>query len=154
AGAPLYAVLHEACYAQGAATRWAAQRVRPEFGAFDASAALSGDAPVLFTGEMIYPWMIDNDPALRPLREAAELTAVRVAWPLLDDRPRRAANEVPAAAAVSHDDMYVPAELSTRTAAAIRGLRAWVTNEYEHDGLRVSSGRVLDRLIAMNRGDV
>jgi len=50
--------------------------------------------------------------------------------------------------------MYVPAELSTRTAAAIRGLRAWVTNEYEHDGLRLSGGKVLDRLIAMNRGDV
>jgi hypothetical protein len=27
-----------------------------------------------------------------------------------------------------------------------------VTNEYEHDGLRVSKGRVLDRLIAMARG--
>src|ERR1022692_4372376 len=33
-GGPLYAVLHEACYAQGAATRWAAQRVRADFGAF------------------------------------------------------------------------------------------------------------------------
>jgi hypothetical protein len=29
-----------------------------------------------------------------------------------------------------------------------------VTSEYEHDGLRVSGGRVLDRLIAMNRGEV
>jgi hypothetical protein len=108
----------------------------------------------LFTGEMIYPWMVDNDPALRQLREAAELIAERDDWPPLYDPARLAANEVPAAAAVYYDDMYVPAELSTRTAAAIRGLRAWVTNEYEHDGLRVSSGRVLDRLIAMNRGDV
>ena len=40
------------------------------------------------------------------------------------------------------------------TAAAILGLKAWVTNEYEHDGLRVSGGKVLDRLIAMNRGEV
>ena len=154
ARAPLYAVLHEACYAQGAATRWAAQRVRSEFGSFDASAALSGDAPVLFTGEMIYPWMVDNDPVLRPLREAAELIAERDDWLPLYDPARLAANEVPAAAAVYYDDMYVPAELSTRTAAAIRGLRAWVTNEYEHDGLRLSGGKVLDRLIAMNRGDV
>jgi len=154
ARAPLYAVLHEACYAQGAATRWAAQRVRSEFGSFDASAALSGDAPVLFTGEMIYPWMVDNDPALRQLREAAELIAERDDWPPLYDPARLAANEVPAAAAVYYDDMYVPAELSTPTAAAITGLKAWVTNEYEHNGLRVSDGRVLDRLIAMNRGDV
>jgi hypothetical protein len=28
-----------------------------------------------------------------------------------------------------------------------------VTNEYEHDGLRVSNGQVLDRLIAMARGN-
>ncbi len=38
------------------------------------------------------------------------------------------------------------------TAAAIRGLRAWVTNEYEHDGLRVSDGAVLDRLIDLAQG--
>jgi hypothetical protein len=37
------------------------------------------------------------------------------------------------------NDMYVPAELSLPTAQAIRGLKAWVTDEYEHDGLRASS---------------
>jgi hypothetical protein len=157
-GAPLYAVLHEACYAQGAATRWAAQRVRAEFPAFDPRAAIEGTAPLLFTGEMIYPWMIDLDPTLRPLREAADILAERDDWPPLHDPARLAANEVPAAAAVYYGDMYVVREFSMRTAAAIRGLRTWVTSEYEHDGLRVSDGRVdgrvLDRLIAMNRGDV
>jgi len=34
---------------------------------------------------------------------------------------------------------------------AIRGLKAWVTDEYEHDGLRASSGAVLDRLLALAR---
>jgi hypothetical protein len=48
--------------------------------------------------------------------------------------------------------MYVPRELSLPTAAAIGGLSAWVTSEYEHDGLRVSDGAVLDRLIALARG--
>jgi pimeloyl-ACP methyl ester carboxylesterase len=153
ARAPLYAVLHEACYAQGPATRWAAQRVRAEFPAFDPAGAVDGDAQLLFTGEMTYPWMFGADPALTPLREAAELLAQRDGWPPLYDPARLAANEVPAAAAVYHDDMYVPAPLSLRTAAAVRGLRAWVTNEWEHDGLRVSGGRVLDRLIAMNRGE-
>jgi pimeloyl-ACP methyl ester carboxylesterase len=151
--APLYAVLHEACYAQGPATRWAAQRIRAEFPAFDPAAAVDGDAPLLFTGEMTYPWMFEADPALAPLREAAELIAQRDGWPPLYDPARLAANEVPAAAAVYHDDMYVPAPLSLRTAAAIRGLRAWVTNEWQHDGLRVSDGKVLGRLIAMNRGE-
>jgi len=46
----------------------------------------------------------------------------------------------------------VDRELSMRTAAAIRGLRTWVTSEYEHDGLRVSAGAVLGRLIGMCRG--
>ena len=153
ARAPLYAVLHEACYAQGPATRWAAQRVRAEFPAFDPAGAVDGDAPLLFTGEMIYPWMTELDPALIPLREAAELLAERDGWPPLYDPARLAANEVPAAAAVYHDDLYVPAPLSLRTAAAVRGLRAWVTNEWEHEGLRVSGGKVLGRLIAMNRGE-
>ncbi len=154
AAAPLYAVLHEACYAQGAATRWSAQRVRAEFPAFDAAAAVDGDAPLLFTGEMIYPWMVDHDPALRPLREASDLLAEKDDWPPLHDPARLAASELPAAAAVYYDDMYVPAELSTRTASRIRGLRPWVTNEYQHDGLRVSGGTVLGRLIAMNRGEL
>ena len=154
ATAPLYAALHEACYGQEDATRWAAQRVRSEFPEFDARAALETDTPVMFTGEMIYPWMFDLDPALRPLREAAEILAARDDWPPLYDRARLAANEVPAAAAVYFRDMYVPADLSLPTASAIRGLKPWVTSEYEHDGLRVSGGRVLDRLIAMNRGEV
>jgi pimeloyl-ACP methyl ester carboxylesterase len=153
AGVPLYAVLHEACYAQGTATRWAAQRVRAEFPEFDAAACLDGDAPLLFTGEMIYPWMVDSDPAVAPLREAAELLAERPDWPPLYDPARLAACDVPAAAAVYHDDMYVPASLSIPTAARISGLRPWVTNEYEHDGLRASSEKVLGRLIAMNRGE-
>lgn len=67
---------------------------------------------------------------------------------------RLAANEVPVAAAVYYDDMYVDRELSLQTAQAIRGLQAWVTSEYEHDGLRVSNGAVLDRLIGMARGNI
>ncbi len=150
---PLYAVLHEACYAQRAATRWAAQRIRAEFGEFDPAAALDGDGPLLFTGEMIYRWMFETDPALRPLRGAADVLAEREDWPALYDPARLAANDVPAAAAVYFNDMYVPAEFSVPTAQAVRGLRAWVTSEYEHNGLRASNGAVLDRLIALARGN-
>ena len=153
-GGPLYALVHEACYAQGGATRWAAQRVRAEFPEFDAATALNGDEPLLFTGEMIYPWMFEHDPVLAPLAEAAELLAQRDSWPPLYDASRLRANDVPAAAAVYHDDMYVPREFSVRTAQVIRGLRPWITNEYEHDGLRASDGKVLDRLIAMVNGNV
>jgi pimeloyl-ACP methyl ester carboxylesterase len=157
AGGPLYALLHEASYAQGFATRWSAQRIRAEFGEFDPGQAVDGvpgSAPLLFTGEMIYPWMIDADPVLRPLQEAADILAERDDWPPLYDPVRLAANAVPAAAAVYYNDMYVDREFSMQTAQAIRGLRAWVTSEYEHDGLRVSDGAVLDRLIGMVRGNI
>jgi pimeloyl-ACP methyl ester carboxylesterase len=152
AAAPLYAVLHEACYAQGAATRWAAQRIREEFAEFGPQAALEGDQPLLFTGEMIYPWMFGVDPVLRPLRAAADVLAARADWPPLYDPARLAANDVPVAAAVYFSDMYVPRELSLPATTPIRGLHAWVTSEYEHDGLRVSDGAVLSRLIALARG--
>jgi pimeloyl-ACP methyl ester carboxylesterase len=151
ASAPLYAVLHEACYAQGRATRWAAERVRAEFPQFDPGRAVDGDEPLLFTGEMVYPWEVTLDPALRPLAECAGLLAARDSWPRLYDSGRLAGNEVPVVAAVYFDDMYVPRELSLQTATAVRGLRRWVTSEYEHDGLRVSNGAVLDRLIALAR---
>jgi pimeloyl-ACP methyl ester carboxylesterase len=151
---PLYALLQEACYAQGTATRWSAQRIRAEFGEFDPRLALDGSGPLFFTGEMIYPWMIDADPVLRPLRAAADILAERGDWPPLYDPSRLAANDVPVAAAVYYNDMYVDRELSMQTAQAIRGLRPWVTSEYEHDGLRVSDGAVLDRLIAMAHDNI
>lgn len=152
---PLYAVLQEAIYAQGApATGWAAERVRAEFPQFDAAATLAGDGPLLFTGETIHPWHFEVDPALRPLRATAELLAARTDWPQLYDPARLAANDVPVAAAVYHDDMYVDTEHSLRTARAIRGLRTWVTDEYEHDGVRASGPRVLDRLLSLAHGEL
>ncbi|MGW0880091.1 alpha/beta fold hydrolase [Streptomyces sp. NPDC002671] len=154
AGHPLYALVHEAIYGQDARpTAWAAERVRAEFPQFDAAKALAGDAPVLFTGETVHPWMFDTDPALRPLRETAELLAARTDWAPLYDAERLAANEVPVAAAVYHDDMYVDTAHSLETASAIRGLRTWVTDEFEHDGLRAGAPRVLDRLLALARGE-
>ncbi|MEU5716093.1 alpha/beta fold hydrolase [Streptomyces sp. NPDC020403] len=151
AGHPLYALMHEAIYGQGARpTAWSAERVRAEFPQFDAGA---GEGPVMFTGESIHPWHFEVDPALRPLRETAELLAARTDWPALYDPERLAANEVPVAAAVYHDDMYVDTAHSLRTAASIRGLRTWVTSEFEHDGLRAGGPRVLDRLLALVRGE-
>ncbi|MEU8939459.1 alpha/beta fold hydrolase [Streptomyces goshikiensis] len=155
AGHPLYALVHEALYAQdpAAPTAWAAERVRAEHPRFDAAKTLAGDEPLLFTGETIHPWHFTADPALAPLRETAELLAARTGWEPLYDPARLAANEVAVAAAVYHDDMYVDTEHSLRTARAIRGLRTWVTDEFEHDGVRAGGPRVLDRLLALVRGE-
>jgi pimeloyl-ACP methyl ester carboxylesterase len=139
---PLYAVLLEACWADGGATRWSAQRLLP--GEYETT-------PELFTGEHVYPWMLEEYGALAPLREAAEILAERE-WPRLYDEAQLRANEVPVAAAIYVDDMYVPREVSEPTAATIRGLKPWITNEYEHNGLRADGERVLGRLIDLVRG--
>jgi len=146
---PLYVVLHEPCYCQGTGPRWSAHRLLAEFPAFDVEAG----GPVRFTGEMVYPWMVEEYASLRPFREAAELLAERDDWPPLYAPDRLAAHEVPAAAIVYHDDMYVDATLSLKTAGAIRGMRTWVTNEYDHDGVRLGGEAVLGRLIDLARGE-
>jgi pimeloyl-ACP methyl ester carboxylesterase len=138
---PLYAIVHEACYADGCVTGWSAERLLPEEYA----------DPELFTGEHVYPWMFEDYGALAPLREAAELLARRE-WPRLYDADQLRRNEVPAAAAIYADDIYVERTFSEETAAQIRGLRPWVTNEYEHDGLRADGERILGRLIDLARG--
>jgi len=53
----------------------------------------------------------------------------------------------PAAAAIYPEDIYVERRFSEETVAAVRGLRPWVTSEYEHNGRRVDGGRVLGHLI-------
>lgn len=140
---PIFAVLHESCYADGCVTAWSAERLRPpEF-----------DDLTLFTGEHIYPWMFEDYGALRPLREAAELLA-QWEWPPLYDAEQLARNEVPVAAIVYADDMYVERTLSERTAAGVRGLHMWLTNEYQHDGLGVDGKRILERLFELVQDDV
>jgi pimeloyl-ACP methyl ester carboxylesterase len=139
---PIYAVLHEACWADGGATQWSADRMLPqEF----------REHPELLTGEHVFRWMFEDVCALAPLRDVADILAEHD-WPPLYDASALAANEVPTAAAIYADDPYVPAVFSEETANRVRGLRPWVTNEYEHNGLRADGERILGRLIDMARG--
>jgi len=139
---PIYAIVHEACYADGDATRWAAERAMPD---------VFRETPELLTGEHVFPWMFEDYGALVPLREAAEIIAAHE-WPRLYDPDRLAENTVPAAAAIYAQDPYVLREHSEETAAHIRGLRPWVTSEYDHNGLRADGDRILSRLIDLARG--
>jgi pimeloyl-ACP methyl ester carboxylesterase len=139
---PLYAILHEACWADGGRTRWAAQRLLP--GEYE-------ESPELFTGEHVYPWMFEEYGGLRPLRETAELLAEHE-WPRLYDPERLRDNSVPSAAAVYADDMYVERAFSEETAATVAGLRRWLTNQFEHNGLRTAGDEILSRLLDLARG--
>lgn len=139
---PLYAVIHEACYADGGTTAWSAERMLP--------AEFDSDLD-LFTGEHVYPWMFEDFGELAPLRAASELLAQHD-WPVLYDPGVLAANEVPAAAAIYTEDMYVEREFSEETAAQVPGMRTWVTSEYDHNGLRADGARILGRLFDLVRG--
>ena len=138
---PIYAILHEASWADGGSTRWSAERGLPA----------EYEAPNLFTGEHVYSWMFEDYRVLAPLRDAAELLAQRE-WPRLYDPDVLAHNEVPLAAAIYAEDMYVEREFSEETASHIRGAKTWITNEYQHNGLRVDGERILGRLIDLARG--
>ncbi|MFC4223338.1 alpha/beta fold hydrolase [Lysinibacter cavernae] len=132
ASAPLFAALQESIYGnEGAgATGWAAQREIERLPQFAESAR-----PLLLTGEMMFPWMFDEIRALKPFQPAVEYLSSVEDWSRLYDLDVLARNEVPVAAAVYFDDMYVDSGLQLETASTVGNTHAWVTNEFEHDGI-------------------
>jgi pimeloyl-ACP methyl ester carboxylesterase len=140
---PMYATLHESSYADGVATRWSAARLLPD----------EVKEQGWFTAEHVFPWMWEDYAALRPQKAAAEILAEHP-WPRLYDAKALGANEVPVAATIYVNDLYVERAYAEDTAAAIRGLRPWITNEFEHSALRSHGEKVLDRLIDLVKGRV
>lgn len=149
---PLYWTLQEFIYADGeleAPIRWAAAHEaasRPEF---------SVDArPLMMFGEAMFPWMFEEDPALKPFAAAMDVLMEDVHFGKLYDTEQLAANEVPLQCAVYFDDLYVDSGLQLDTLSRVGRSHAWVTNEFEHDGLH--GGVVFKHLLeeARNRGDL
>ncbi|KAB8289041.1 proline iminopeptidase [Bifidobacterium ramosum] len=148
---PLYWTLQEFIYANGDCKpiRWAAQRERDRHPEFDPA-----HRPLMFTGEASFPWMFEEGGALIPFHDAMDLLMEDGHWDTIYDVDQLARNEVPLQAAVYYDDMYVDSTLQLKTLSNIGNSHAWVTNEYEHDG--VHSNHVFQRLFneALNRGDL
>jgi pimeloyl-ACP methyl ester carboxylesterase len=138
---PLYATLHESSYADGVPTRWSAARLLPD----------EIEATGAFTAEHVFPWMWEECGGLRAHHDAAMLLAEQP-WPRLYDAVALAANEVPVAATIYVDDVYVERAFAEETAFLVRGLRPWITDEYAHNGLRADGERVVGRLIDMVKG--
>lgn len=151
---PLYALVHEAIYGQDRRpTAWSAERVRAEFPRFDAAKALMRRRTAPVHRRVGPPLDVRLRPgAAPPARDRRTPRRPHRLDPLYDPA-RLAANEVPVAAAVYHDDMYVDTSHALQTARAVRGLRTWVTDEFEHDGVRAGGPRVLDRLLALTRDE-
>ncbi len=147
---PIFAILHEAIYCQAAASNWSAERMRAEYPLFEPNP----DQRVLFTGEMIYPWMFADYPQLQPLQAAAEILATDADWPCLYDVAVLRQNKVPCVAAIYYNDTYVERAYSEETAQTIGGIKLWITNQYEHNALRADGEAVLDRLLGMLHGEI
>ncbi len=146
AGRPLYAALQEAIYGptSPAGTRWAAERLAGEFAGFNLEAdPLDQSEPWYLTGEHMFRAFFEEDPSLVPYLGAVDLLAEKTDWAQIYDQSVLSQIDVPIAAAVYYDDMFVPRELSLETAALL-GARTLVTNEFQHDGLR--AGDVFARL--------
>ena len=146
---PIFAILHEAIYAQGTASGWACDLVQKQnYSHFD------DYEDFLFYGEMIFPWMFDEISELKGMKEAANILAEKSDWPQLYDLEVLSRNTVPVACAIYADDMFVNAKFSRETVDAVPNMRAFYTSEYEHCGLRVAGEHLFSRLIDLGRGEV
>lgn len=142
---PLYAVMHESIYGgigKLGPTNWAAHRIREEFPEF-------AEEGTYLTGEHIFPWQFDEDPALRPLKDAAEELAQHDWQSSPYDVDNLGKARAKAAAAVYLDDIFVPFEESMATAQAYRDLRPMVTNRYQHNGIAEDGEKIFKELFRL-----
>ena len=142
---PIFTILHEACYAQGFSTNWSAQRILNEFPEFSENY----EDTLYFTGEMLYPWMMDNYSSLKPFKGAAQILSEKRDWNKLYDEKMLRTNEVPIAAAVYTNDMYVDRNFSMELANIIPKIKIWETDKLEHNGLRSDGEKVLNNLFKL-----
>ena len=149
---PLYWTLQEFIYADGklkSPIRWAAARQAARMPEFSEEAR-----PLMLFGEAMFPWMFEEDPALSPFSAAMDLLMEDTSFGRLYDVDQLAANKVPLQAAVYFDDLYVDSGLQLDTLSRVGRSHAWVTNEFEHDGLHGS--KVFAHILAeaRDRGDL
>ena len=147
---PIYALLHEAIYAENYASNWSAHRIREEFEQFE----YEEDKELLFTGEMVYPWFFEEMSLLKPFKSLADRIAAKTDWPELYNREQLNGNSVPTAAVAYYSDMFVELKFSEELAEQIKDIKLWITNEYKHNGLRADGAKIYRRLKALINEDL
>eukprot|EP00956_Cyclotella_meneghiniana_P036804 scaffold130689_cov56-Cyclotella_meneghiniana.AAC.1 len=175
--APLYFLLHESIYGdgQGVATGWAAhtsfETIRTStLKEFDYTQSVNNKGtPTLFFGEMVFPWMADGDFAEvsgHGMKSLSEALAMSTDWlPLFDEQNMRTvlvggaldSRKTKSAAAVYYEDMYVDFDCCMKLVqrgAPLEGVKVWVTNDYQHSGLRDDGATIVKKLLAMAKGCV
>ena len=180
--APLYFLLHESIYADGPSagpTNWAAHSSYESYASIDpdfdyrVTSMIDDDRtsapPTLFFGEMVFPWMAHGDYAEvsgRGMASLSEALATRVDWsPLYDASNMRVAllgagggpPKSKAASVTYYDDLYVDFEVGVKLVGRggpLEGVKVWVTNEYQHSGLRDDGANILCKLVSMAKGTI
>ena len=171
--APLYFLLHESIYADGpGATGWAAhssfETIRTStVQEFDYILSVNNeDTPTLFFGEMVFPWMAHGDFAEvsgHGMKTLSEALATKNDWlPLFDAHNMQKAllgggfgAKTKSAAAVYYEDMYVDFDCCMKLVqrgAPLDGVKVWVTNDYQHSGLRDDGATIVKKLLGMAKG--
>jgi hypothetical protein len=172
--APIYFLLHESIYANGPSespTSWAAHRAyesrvnTPSDFDYRLTSQMDSNAkPTLFLGEMVFPWFADGDFAELSgvgMKSLAEALAQKDDWgPLYDkERMKQALTDGSrtAAAAVYYDDMYVDFDACmkvTQRGGPLELCKVWISNEYQHSGLRDNGAQIFTKLHGMATGSV
>jgi pimeloyl-ACP methyl ester carboxylesterase len=146
---PLFWTLQEFIYGCGAngPIGWAAHHELARHPEFAPEAR-----PLMFTAEMTFPWMFEENRLLRPFKPAVEVLMGQERWPAVYRAEVLARNQVPLQAVVYHDDLYVDAGLQLATLDQVGNAQAWVTNEFEHDGVQTPAVFAKLRQLLVERG--
>ncbi|KAK3180640.1 hypothetical protein K4F52_007990 [Lecanicillium sp. MT-2017a] len=150
----IYAILHEAIYCDGpgCVSNWAAHRVGQSLDNFwwlqPGASVANTDKPLLFAGEMMYPFLFETLPELIPLRNLAERLAKADDWPALYDQEQMKKNKVPVYCASYVDDMAVDYGYGSATARMI-GAKTFETNVMYHNAVRAKVDEVMTNLFAL-----
>ena len=170
---PIYYWLHESIYADGPSnspTNWAAHRAyenqllsSSDFDYHRTSQEKDLTRPTLFFGEMVFPWMANDYAECHGVgcTALANALASKADWlPLYDgDHIRKVLGNGTsrAAAAVYYDDLYVDFECSMKVAARggpFEKCKVYITNEYQHSGLRDDGANLFTKLYGMATGTI
>jgi hypothetical protein len=170
---PIYFWLHESIYADGtdcSPTNWSAHRVyeakasdQAEFDYRITAADTDESKPVLLFGEHVFPWFVEDFAELNGvgLQAVAEGLATKNDWePLYDATAMKAtlmSGKTRAAAVVYHEDMYVDFDACMKVTARdgpLGKVKLFVTNEYQHSGLRDNGGAIVAKLHGMAKGAI
>ena len=134
---PLWAVIHESVMARpGHAINWSGERIyREEF------------ADLTFLGNQFFTTHFKEDPALRPFYQAVD--EVHRMDDLAAQSVDVANNTVPVAAILYPQDVYLPFELSIKSAEKVGNLKLWIHDDWLHDGIWAHGADVAKGLFTM-----